>query len=89
MSWIGFENYMNANKQRSCAHGQIWSQHAEIQNSRVGFNMMEQINALVLTHFYLPACALPAFVHGYPVDYLCTSIYFHSTFVPNMFDSSS
>jgi hypothetical protein len=45
---------MNANKQRSCAHGQIWSQHAEIQNSRVGFNMMEQINALVLTNFYLP-----------------------------------
>ncbi len=47
MSWIGFENYM------SRAHGQIWSQHAEIQNSMVGFKMMEQINAQVLTNFYL------------------------------------
>jgi len=44
---------MNAIKQRSRAHGQIWSQHAEIQNSTEGFNMMEQINALVLTNFYL------------------------------------
>jgi hypothetical protein len=37
----------------SRAHGQIWSQHAEIQNSMVGFKMMEQINAQVLTNFYL------------------------------------
>jgi hypothetical protein len=37
----------------SRAHGQIWSQHAEIQNSMVGLDAMEQINALVLTNFYL------------------------------------
>jgi hypothetical protein len=75
----------------------------------VGFNMMEQINALILTNFYLPrvlhllsaqkggkcldyqsnTCAHSTFVCGYLADYLCTSIYFHPTFDPNMLDSSS
>jgi hypothetical protein len=34
-------------------------------------------------------CAHSAFIRGYLADYLCTSIYFHSTFVPNTLDSSS
>lgn len=109
LSQIDFENYMNANKQTSCPHGQIRTQGALSSKFNGGFqhdgtnqcsNPHKLISSLCATIFVSSkrwkmldyqsnTCAYSAFVRGYPADYLCTSIYFHSTFVPNILDSSS
>jgi hypothetical protein len=147
LSQRDFENYMNANKQRSCPSGQIRMQGALSSKFNGGFqhdgtnqcsNPHKLISSSCATSFVCSkrwkmldyqsptcasfvclkrwkmldyqsptcasfvrlkrwkmldyqssTCAHSAFVRGYLADYLCTSIYFHSTFVPNMLDSSS